>query len=484
MDEDLPPLESYGERPANRASKSNGKKRTSSKARQPPSFERTDVAMADGLARRFSRELRNCNALGGWHRWTGTHWAVDESEYATECLKTMARQIANAAAASFDTGLLKDAKRIGSGSGAQAILRLARSAPGIVFTPKDANRDPWLLNVQNGTINLHTGKLREHDRTDLITRCCPMDYDPKATAPMFAKFLQEIQPNGKIRDYLARLFGYAAVGVVRDHVLGVLWGPGANGKSVLADVVMHALGDYAKPGPSSLIVQAGKHTAPHPTDVASCVDSRLVVVHETKRGASFDASKVKLLTGGDRLTARFMRQDFFVFEPTHTLLMLSNYKPAVDAGDVALWRRVQLVPFEVVIPEKHQDRKLAEKIKRDESPGVLRWIVEGALQWQEQGLNPPDTVREQTEAYRADEDVIGQFIEECCVRNKAAKVKAGSLYATFKDWCGSQGANPVRGNDFFAEIMGRGFQRVKTSAGAVYHGIGLHAKDDEGGWHE
>jgi putative DNA primase/helicase len=209
-----------------------------------------------------------------------------------------------------------------------------------------------------------------------------------------------------------------------------------------------------------------------------------VIVHETKRGAAFDASKVKLLTGGDKLTARFMRQDYFDFSPSHTLVMLSNYKPEADATDAALWRRVQLVPFDVVIPEEKIDRELAEKIKRDEAPGVLRWIVEGALQWQWRELDPPNIVREQTEAYRAAEDVIGQFIEECCVRNKAAKVKGGVFYAKFKEWCQSQGAHPVRGNDFSAEVQARGFRRVKTNAGAIYNGIGLHASDDEGSWHE
>ena len=353
-----------------------------------PTFERTDVAMSDGLVRRYGRELRYCAALGGWHYWTGTHWAKDECGHAQERLKLMARDIAGTAADALDPGLMKDAKRIGSGPGAQAILRFARSAPEVVFAPKDADRDPWLLNCENGTIDLRTGELRAHAREDLITRCCPVDYDPNASAPTFEKFLGEIQPKQEVRDYLARLFGYAASGVVREHALGVLWGPGANGKSVLSDVMTHVLGDYAKPGPSSLIVHDGKHT-PHPTDVASTVGSRLVVVHETKRGASFDASKVKLLTGGDKLTARYMRQDFFVFEPTHTLVMLSNYKPEADANDAALWRRVQLVPFEVVIPPREARPRASGHDQGSRGPRSLRWIVEGALQWQERGLDPP-----------------------------------------------------------------------------------------------
>jgi len=438
----------------------------------------TELQLADRVVRRFGDRLRYCGSLGGWYIWTGTHWAADESEKARESVKRVAYDLAAEAAESLDVGKFKQAKRAGSAAGVRAILELARSTPGIVFTPEDADRDPWALNVVNGTLDLRTGQLRAHDPDDLITRCCAVEYDPGAPAPIFDKFLREIQPSQEIRDYLGRVFGYAASGVIREHALAVLWGPGANGKSVLADVVTHVLGDYAKPGPSSLIVHDGKHT-PHPTDVASCHGSRLVVVHETKRGASFDASKVKLLTGGDKLTARHMRQDFFVFEPTHTLVMLSNYKPEADANDAALWRRVQLVPFDVVIPDEKQDRELADKIKASEAPGVLRWIVEGALQWQRQGLNPPETVKRQTADYRAAEDVVGQFIEERCVKLPSAKASGGNLYAAFKKFCEDEGVKAVRGNDFSAEIQARGFRKVKTNRGVVYHGIGLHSAEDE-----
>lgn len=453
---------------------------TSKAESKPIVFNRTELDMAEMLVKRSGRDLRYCKNLGGWYAWTGTHWERDEAEHARECCKELARYLAQFAIDRLDKKRFKEAQRCGSAAGVNAVLDLARSSSGIVFRPQDANRDPWLLNTESGTIDLRDGRCRAHDRADLITRLCPVAYDGAAEAPTFEKFLAEIQPRQEVRDYLARLFGYAATGVVLEHALGVLWGPGANGKSVLSDVVTHVLGDYAKPGPSTLIVGDGKHT-PHPTDVASCVDSRLVIVHETKRGASFDASKVKLLTGGDKLTARFMRQDFFDFVPSHTLVMLSNYKPQADANDAALWRRVQLVPFNVVISPNKQDRELADKIKAREAAGVLHWIVEGARQWQTQGLNPPAVVLEQTKAYREAEDVIGRFIEECCVKGKGIKVKAGNLYARFKEWCQQQGEHVVRGNDFFNELVGRGFEREPTREGRVYHGIGLHAAEYEDG---
>ena len=337
-----------------------------------------------------------------------------------------------------------------------------------------------MLNCLNGTIDLRTGNLRPHDRADLITRVCPVEYDPNATAPNFDRFLAEVQPDPDVRAYLARLFGYSAVGLIREHVIGVFCGPGANGKSVLAETVSYALGDYAKPGPSSLIVASGSSDS-HPTDVASCMGSRLVLVHETKRGAGFDASKIKLLTGGDKLTARHMRQDFFSFTPSHTIVMLSNYRPQADATDAALWRRVQLTPFDVVIPVERRDRDLAEKL-RGEAPGILRWLVEGALEWQRTGLAPPVVILEQTERYRASEDVIGAFLEERTVRLKGAQVKAGALYGAFKTWCEENGQRATNGNEFSAEIMGRGFERVESKTGRQYLGIGLHAdeSDDRG----
>lgn len=441
--------------------------------------ERTELQLSEMLVQRYGNELRYCAQLGGWRAWSGTHWALDVLERSRECVKELARELAAEAVALLDDDAFKAARRAGSARGVAAILELARSAPGIVFAPDHADRDPWALSCANGTVDLRTGTLRPHDRTELITRASPVTYDATARAPRFEQFLAEIQPDPEIRAYLARLFGYAAVGVVRENVLGVLWGPGANGKSVLAEVVSHVLGGYARPGPASLLVSDGYQ--PHPTDIASLVGARLVLVHETKRGATFDASKLKLLTGGDQLTARHMREDFFVFAPSHTMLMLSNYRPAADAGDAALWRRVQLAPFQVVIPPERRDPMLAEAL-RSEASGILRWIIDGALAWQRTGLAPPDIIRQQTEAYRAAEDVIGQFLEERTVRLPQASVKAGALYTAYKGWCEAMGLRFARGNDFGAEIVARGFQCTRRASGRLYLGVGLvsDASDDRG----
>jgi putative DNA primase/helicase len=437
----------------------------------------TQLAVADRLVQRFGLDLRYCAQLGGWYVWSGTHWARDDRELSRERAKEVARELAVEAAGSMDKNLFKLATDTNKASGIAALLHLARSVPGIVFGPEDTNRDPFLLNVSNGVLDLRTGHLRPHRREDMITRCCNVSFDPRAKAPTFERFLAEVQPDPDVRAYLARLFGYACIGIVNEHVLGVCWGPGANGKSVLVDVITYVLGDYAKPGPSTLITRTGDHD-PHPTDIASCVGSRLVTVHETKRGAKFDASKVKLLTGGDRLTARHMRQDFFDFTPSHTLIMLSNYKPSADASDAALWRRVHLIPFEVVIPEERRDGRLSERIKI-EAPGVLNWLVQGVLDWQRIGLAPPKAVIEQTRSYRLAEDVVAAFLDECTTRHAQARVAAGALYSAYKTWADSNGHKAVRGNDFAAEIEGRGFERTRASDGRYYSGLALRTTEDD-----
>lgn len=443
----------------------------------PKGGDRTEIEIAEMVIAASGDELRFCADLGGWHVWTGTNWARDERQRARECVKAIARKLADDSAKKLDQDLFRAAKRAASSLGTSSILAVMQSDPRIVFAPNDANRDPWLLNARNGTVDLRTGELRPHDRRDLITRCAAAAYVPGAPAPRFDAFLAEVQPDPEVRAYLRRVFGYSACGVVREHVLVVLWGPGANGKSVLAEIIMHALGDYAKPAPPSLIVE--QHHAHHPTDIASCLGSRLVVVHETRRGASFDASKVKQLTGGDRLEARFMRQDFFTFTPSHTLVMLSNYRPEADATDAALWRRINLVPFAYVVPEDRRDPALAETIKREEIDGALAWIVGGCVDWQARGLAPPTLVLAQTESYRAAEDTIAAFLAERCVAIEGARVKAGALYEAFASWCKATGARVASGRDFAAEIIGRGYERKETGAGRFYIGLGVRADDAE-----
>lgn len=335
----------------------------------------------------------------------------------------------------------------------------------------ELNSKPYLLACDDVTVDLRDGSTRPPDPSDLITRCCPVRYDDAATAPLFKRFLEEIQPDQGIRDYLQRLFGSAAYGEIREHVLAVFCGKGSNGKSVLADVVSHALGDHARPGPRELLIKQGHE--PHPTHIATLAGTRLVVVHETEEGAQLANSKVKLLTGGDRLTARVMRGDYFTFDPTHQLIMLSNYRPKVDASDAAAWRRLQLVPFDVVIPPEDVDTELAKKIKMGEAPGVLRWIVWGAVLWHEHGLQPPDKVRDATDEYRESEDTVGQFLEQCTSPQRGGKLEGSVLYTAYQTWGRAEGHEVLDGKAFSKAVIAHGYERRREKGGTVYLGLEL-----------
>ena len=242
---------------------------------------------------------------------------------------------------------------------------------------------------------------------------------------------------------------------------------------------MHAFGDLATVGPASLVDRSDSKHEAHPADLMTCFGRRLVVVHETRKRAEIDAAKVKKLTGGDTVTARYMGKDWCTFGPTHTLLLLSNFKPGADARDGGLWRRLQIVPFSVVIPEEQQDQTLAERIKADEARGVLRWIVEGARDYLAEGLHPPAKVVEQTAVYRTASDSFAEFLADCTVTGPAYTVRAGQLIKSHRAWCQLHGLEPMRGNEVADELQARGFRRRKTMHGATYHGLQLSVGEGE-----
>lgn|GEM_PF-1029795 len=418
--------------------------------------------------------------LRAWHVWGGTHWRHDGAEALTvrELAKDTVAGIAVEGIKAESGEKKKLAQELSRGRGISDLLMHAKGERGIRVDVDELDRHPELMAARNGTVDLRTRKLRASRPADLLTRCAGADYDEHASAPTFHKFLREIQPEPEARAYLQRLIGCAAVGAVREHVLPIWWGPGANGKSVLADVVGHALGDHATTGPASLIDRSGKRDA-HPADKMTCFGRRLVVIHETKKRAQIDAAKVKQLTGGDRVEARAMGKDWINFAPTHSLLLLSNFKPSADARDGGLWRRLQVVPFDVVIPEEQQDRTLAERIKADEAAGVLRWIVEGAAAYLAKGLHPPKVVVEQTAAYRTASDTFEEFLSECAVTGPAYTVRGGELIQRHRAWCELRGFEAMRGNEIADELQARGFERKLKGGRVTYAGLRLRTDDVE-----
>ena len=282
---------------------------------------------------------------------------------------------------------MREAKRGESSSAIAGALTLASTEAAIVVDHADLDGDPFLLNCRNGTLDLRTGELRGHDPADLLTKIAGADYRPDADGPEFTRFLADIQPSADMRHYLSRLLGHTLEGRQVEHVLPILVGTGANGKSTLLDVVNLALGDYGGEAAPGLLT--AKTFDAHPTEIADLFGLRLAVLQETDSGRRLAEGTVKRLTGGDRIKARRMRENFWEFAPSHSFVLATNHKPIVAGTDEGIWRRLRVVPFDVVIPKPDRDLQLPARLAL-EADAVLAWLVDGYRQWHANGLDEPD----------------------------------------------------------------------------------------------
>jgi putative DNA primase/helicase len=358
------------------------------------------------------------------------------------------------------------------------MVNLAKSEEGIPIAPAAFDRDPWLFNVENGTLDLRTGTLRPHRAEDFLTKLAPVAYEPQATAPTFAAFLTRIFANDPaMLGYLQQAIGYSLTGQTIEQCWFLLHGIGANGKSTLLRTLIDLLGDYATWTPTqTLLAKRGEGID---NDLARLRGARFVDATETDGGRRLAEELVKRLTGGDKVAARFLYGEFFEFAPEFKLWLATNHKPEIRGTDQATWRRVRLIPFTVTIPDAQQDRGLLEKL-RGEFPGILRWMVEGRLAWQRGGLGLPDAVREATQEYRASMDVIGQFFAECCAAGAKATAKAADLYRAYGVWCERNREHPESRRRFGEALSERGYQRGRdVLRHVVWKGIRLRSEGSE-----
>jgi len=442
---------------------------------EAPRRNLTDLGNAERFVDEHGDRVRWCEA---WHKWLffdGKRWILDNIGVVERWMKATVRGIYAEAAEAEDSqerkAIAEHAKRSESAKRITDALRLARSEPGIPIRPEEFDVDPWLFNVENGTLDLRAGELGGHRREDYITKLAPVEYDPDARAPTFEAFLARILPSEALRRFVQRVTGYAAVGTPMEEILVILHGIGANGKSTLVNVVMEAQGDYAMQAAPDLLL--AKHGA-HPTELADLFRARFVASVETDEGRRLAEGLVKQLTGRDPIKARKMREDFWQFDPTHTVFLATNHKPEVRGTDHAIWRRLKLVPFDVTIAEAEQDKQLPAKL-RAELPGILAWIVRGCLDYQREGLGEPKEVQAATEGYRVDMDVLAAFIEDRCVVHERARVGATPLYEAYKAWCEESGESRLTQTKFGRQLKERGFRNEKVQR-VTWYGIGL--RDD------
>ena len=354
-----------------------------------------------GYARRlisvYGRQLRYVPAWRRWLVWDGKRWAHNTTGQSARWMKAIARRVTADAMAIPDErecrAAVNLARRGESAAGIAGALTLAGTEAGIVVTPDDLDADPFLLNCANGVLDLRTGVLGPHEPELLLTRMTGAPYRPGAIGAEFAKFLDRVQPAAEMQAYLARNAGHGLDGTQVEHVLPIHFGPGANGKSTFVRAVLAALGDYAAPADPELLT--ARTFDAHPTGTADLCGLRLAVLHESDHGRRLAEGTIKRLTGGDRLKARRMREDFWWFDPSHTFLMLTNHKPIISGTDEGIWCRIKLVPWEVVIPPGERDLGLDDRLAL-ELDAVLAWLVSGYQDWHEHGLADPDAMTKAT----------------------------------------------------------------------------------------
>ena len=319
-------------------------------------------------------------------------------------------------------------------------------------------------------MDLRTGKMRQHRAEDYLTKTTAVA--PGGECPMWLGFLQRITSNDlELQAYLQRMAGYCLTGSIREHALFFAYGTGANGKGVTINTMSGIMGDYA--AIATMETFTASQSDRHPTDLAMLRGARLVTAQETEEGRRWAESRIKSMTGGDPITARFMRQDFFTYTPSFKLLIAGNHRPALRGVDEAIRRRMNLIPFAVRIPTAERDPDLPEKLVA-EWPGILKWAIAGCLEWQRTGLCPPAAVTEATEEYLSTEDAPANWLTECCTQQGTHHSASSDLFKSWKSWAEAAGEFPGSQKGFTQKLVGRGFEQRRLSDGkAGFIGIGL-----------
>jgi len=442
----------------------------------PAVFHRTDAGNGELFTHLYGEQVRYDHRRRRWLLWRDHWWQADAEAEVQQLAKEAARRRYQDATRIDGLNERQAEARWAIGCESrmriEAALALASSERPITDAGKDWDSDPWLLGVANGVLDLRTGDLRDGRPEDRITMHSPVAYDPDAPCPHWLAFLDRIMGgNTALIDFLQRAAGYTLTGDVGEQVLFFAYGTGANGKSTFLTAMLDAFGDYGRQAaPGLLLAKRGER---HPTEYADLETARLVASVEVDEGRRLAEGLVKWLTGGDRMKARRMRQDFYEFRPTYKLWLAANHKPTITGTDWAIWRRIRLLPFTVVIPPEEQDPHLPDTLRR-ELPGILAWAVQGSLDWQRDGLGTPPEVEAATTAYRLEQDVLADFLEECCSVGPDLQAAASALYKAYSEWCKDAGEKPLPKNAFGMRLPERGFTPDRAKGGRrLWQGIGL-----------
>ena len=444
-----------------------------------PSTALSDSGNATRLLERHGDNMHYISAWKSWMVWNGSKWEKDERGsawlFAEDTLKKLYTSAGETDDGTERKALAKFALACESERKLKSMLAIAQNRPGIPVSTEELDADQMLFNCINGTINLTLGTFKANDPDDLCTKQTDVEYTPRAKCPTWTSFLDKIfGGNQALINFMQRAIGYALTGLTSEQSLFILHGNGGNGKSTLIDVLMKLLGEYAINTPASTLL-AKKSDAPT-YDVARLKGVRFVAASETNEQDKMAESTVKSLTGDKTVTARLLYGNPFSFNPLCKIFLATNNKPIIVGKDYGIWRRVKLIPFTVTIPEEEKDLELYDKLLA-ELPGILNWAIQGCLNWQQEGLNPPAEVLQATQEYQNEMDSFSQFIDEECILAASASCTAKEIYARYCQWCDDNGEKPDSQKRFGATLLKKkGIDKYKSG---IYYYSGIRPRKDD-----
>jgi putative DNA primase/helicase len=422
------------------------------------------------------KDIRFFPAWKKWLVWNGTHWQTDEGgALVHEKGLATVRNIYDELSKTDDYREMIEIEKFGKISESvrrrEAMIKTAQYITELNIKAEDLDRNPWLLNVLNGTIDVKTGEFTEHKQGEMITKLANVEYNPDADCPLWKKFIREIM-NYKtdIITFLQTAVGWAMTGDNSEQVMFILYGSGANGKTTFLNTLMYLLGDYAIATPTETFMKkAGDQNT---NDIARLRGTRFVTTTEAEQGRRLSEPLIKKITGNDQMTARFLYGEYFNFTPTFKIFMATNHKPVIKGTDHGIWRRIRLIPFTTRIEDDKQDKHLEMKLKAEAS-GILNWLLEGAARWKKEGLNVPAAILNATDEYRGEMDVIGNFLKDCCVQKDDVSIRIRELYKAYADWCEENNEHPVNERFFTMRLKEMSFEQVRTAEARYWKGLAL-----------
>jgi P4 family phage/plasmid primase-like protien len=422
----------------------------------------SEAALANLLDAKYGARIRYVAGWGKWFIYNGKVWKEDQ----TNRVFSYARKICAHVALPLNGGN-KTEQTMGRRLNSAQCISAAQSLPRIAATMEQWDADPWLLNTPKGVVDLRTGHMRPHAPEDYMTKSTRVS--PGGSCPRFLKFLDEVTNNDEeMVAYLRRKDGYSLTGVTTEHAVFFTYGDGRNGKTVKQNTTGFVLGDYCVAAPITTFIVTNYEQ--HPTDLAMLRGARLVRCSEVAKGQRWAEEKIKQMSGGDPITARFMRQDFFTYTPQFKLDFLGNVKPSLRTVDEAAKARFQMIPFTVFFEEEKRDHELEERL-REEGPGILQWMIDGCLEWQRVGLKPPPKVVAATEEYLRQQDATEEWLRECCERNAPKASTITRLMLSWTQWAEAAGEFVGRRGDLVERLKAKGFEECKTSDGMCLRGL-------------